>query len=404
MTINPMISAILRHRWAIDPQYALNAGIVISGLLSGNGIQNINQEDSIGALKSSSLRSPVKFYDWDSAPAGSVALIRVRGEMMKDDMPCGSIGMATIGKRIQQADNDVRFAGILLQIDSPGGTVDGTETLANIVKNTKKPILAYVDGMMASAAAWVGTSADEIWASTDTDEVGSIGVLLSFADLQPAYEKLGVKFHLITATTSEEKVRRFKDLKAGEYDEYIKQVLDPLDKKFMNQVKANRPRMNDTQLSGKLFFVKDVMGSFIDRIGTLDNAVNRIIELSQSTVHTKIKISNSNMKNLTRVLGNSPEFVNGLLSLNEDQVNLIEEALQSGSTNNQSVEDLNDANKFLREENESLKKAAAGGSATAISANNNAGENTDSLKDGAVISESDDFQTGMNKIINELKS
>jgi ClpP class serine protease len=97
----------------------------------------------------------------------------------------------------------------------PGGTVDGTEALANSVKSVEKPVVTFVDGLMASAAFWVGSQADEIIASTDTDEIGSVGVLLSFADLQPYWESLGIKFHKLVASTSPDKTKIWEDLRTG---------------------------------------------------------------------------------------------------------------------------------------------------------------------------------------------
>src|SRR5665811_396008 len=119
----------------------------------------------------------------------SVAVISLDGALMKADQYCGASGMASIGETIKQADNHHNIKGIVLHVDSPGGTVDGTEALSSIIKNTSKPILTFVDGLMASAALWIGSSSDETMASTDTDEIGSVGVLMSFMDIQGYYEK-----------------------------------------------------------------------------------------------------------------------------------------------------------------------------------------------------------------------
>ncbi len=406
MKINPIISAILRHKWAIDTQYALNAGSIISGLLSGNEFAEISEPKPMAAIIAGDGKA-ITYRDWDTAPQGSIALVNLKGTLIKDNASCGPVGMAEIGKRIQEADNDPRFKGILLHIDSPGGTIDGTESLANIVKSTKKPILSFVDGLMASAALWVGSSADEVWASTTTDEIGSIGVLLSFADVQPYYEKMGVKFHLITASSSNEKVKYFKDLKAGNYENYIKEVLDPLDTKFMEAVKSNRPNVRENHLTGKVFFAKDVMGVLVDQIGTIGEAIQHLASMTDLTGNKSNSIQ-SNMKTfktINQVLGvDSLESDEDHVSLHVDQMNLLEKALGATDNDLQEAANLKDANKALREENDSLKKAAAGGSSAAITKNDETGEDKKKEIEGAVVSENDDFATGLNKIHDEIKN
>ncbi len=81
------------------------------------------------------------------------------------------------------AASNPNIAAIVLQIDSPGGEVSGTQQLADVIKSVQKPVVAFVDGMMASAALWIGSAADEIIASTPQDIIGSIGTMMSFGDM-----------------------------------------------------------------------------------------------------------------------------------------------------------------------------------------------------------------------------
>jgi protease-4 len=273
---------------------------------------------------------------------------------MKEDMVCGPAGTATLGRIILQADNNPNISAIVLHIDSPGGTVDGTEALANIIRNTHKPVVAFVDGLMASAALWIGSAANEIIASTDTDEIGSVGVIMRFADWQPHWEKKGVKFHTVAASTSPEKNKAFDELREGNYDAYIKEVLDPLDVKFMNVIKERFPNCEEKHLTGKVFFARDVMGIFVNSIGTLADAVTRAYELA-NPIETN---SNNNLKNtrtmkqfakLNAVLGlDALESVDDAVSMNEEQLELVDSALLQ---NDQAVAD-------ARTEAETLRDAA----------------------------------------------
>lgn len=77
------------------------------------------------------------------------------------------------------AENEVK--GVILEINSPGGTIFGSQAIADGVKEYKektgKPVIAYVASMAASGGYWVAASADEIIADHGTT-LGSIGVIL----------------------------------------------------------------------------------------------------------------------------------------------------------------------------------------------------------------------------------
>jgi len=331
------LSAILKGNWLIEPNFALSQGSLIASFINRQTNFSPDITKSVSAFAIDAKTDNVSAYEesegFQKAPKNAVAVIGVKGVLMKEDMYCGPSGTATLGKIIQQADNNPNISSIVLHIDSPGGTVDGTEALANIIRNTNKPVVAFVDGMMASAAFWIGSAANEIIASTDTDIIGSVGVIMSFADWQPHWEKKGVKFHSIAASTSPEKNKTFVELKEGNYDAYIKEVLDPLDEKFMSTIKTRFPACEEKHLTGKVFFARDVMGVFANSIGTLADSVNRAYELSFKEEAN----SNHNLKNirsmkqfakLNAVLGlDALESADEAVSLNKEQLELVEGAL-----------------------------------------------------------------------------
>ena len=338
------LSAILKGNWLIEPNFAFAQGPLIASfinrqtefapeILNSLTAYAVDAKDINGAKYNSN-------EGFKGAPQNSVAVIAVKGVLMKEDMVCGPAGTATLGRIIQQADNNPNISALVLHIDSPGGTVDGTEALANLIRNTQKPVVAFVDGLMASAALWIGSAANEIIASTDTDEIGSVGVIMRFADWQPHWEKKGVKFHTVAASTSPEKNKAFDELREGNYDAYIKEVLDPLDEKFMNVIKERFPNCEDKHLTGKVFFARDVMGIFVNSIGTLGDAITRAHQLSNPQEEN----TNQNLKNtrtmkqfakLNAVLGlDALESVDEAVSMNEEQLELVESALLQ---NDQSV-------------------------------------------------------------------
>ena len=134
-----------------------------------------------------------------SMQSGSVAVISISGTLMKNPSIIervffGATDMGDLTASVNAAASDKSISGIVLNISSPGGTVAGTPELAGAVSsaNQKKPVLAYVDDLAASAAYWIASQAREIYASRQA-VVGSIGVRMTMYDMSKAYEQAGVK-------------------------------------------------------------------------------------------------------------------------------------------------------------------------------------------------------------------
>ena len=88
----------------------------------------------------------------------------------------GGVSTEAVGNDFLSALNDPAVKGVVLHIDSPGGTVDGTMQLADIIAKNKgrKPVVACADGMMCSAAYWIGSASDAVTMADLTTDVGSI--------------------------------------------------------------------------------------------------------------------------------------------------------------------------------------------------------------------------------------
>lgn len=104
----------------------------------------------------------------------------------------GATSYSVMARDFQTALDDDKVAGILLNMDTPGGTVNGCDELATAIFQArgKKPIIAYVSGQACSAGYWLATAADKVILS-EASEVGSIGVLLGLVDTKDAEAKSG---------------------------------------------------------------------------------------------------------------------------------------------------------------------------------------------------------------------
>lgn len=233
-------------------------------------------------------RKKVKGYD--DVPEGSVALHTLKGVMMKDDQYglCQDVpGTASLGRALQAADAHENVVAHVLLIDSGGGSVDGTAEFGAILKGLTKPVVAYSDGMIASAAYWAASACTKIVLNNATCAVGSIGVMCSVADYKPMLEELGVKFHDLRADDSDEKNEDFYQLLAGNYKPYTANVLNPLRDMFASTVKANRPQLatkeGEKLLHGGMYFADPAVAQGLaDEIGSFSRAVELALELAEA--------------------------------------------------------------------------------------------------------------------------
>lgn len=112
----------------------------------------------------------------------------------------GGTSTELFGQWFDDAMADSSISRVVLDVDSPGGSVYGVAELANKIYNARgnKPIVAIANSLMASAAYWVASAADQIYI-TKGGEAGSIGVIAVHVDESKANEKAGLKVSYITA-------------------------------------------------------------------------------------------------------------------------------------------------------------------------------------------------------------
>ncbi len=167
-----------------------------------------------------------------------VAVINVTGPIFRYADFFTEISGATSVSRLARdwavAINDQNVSAILLNIDSPGGEVAGINEFAQTVfeGRGRKPIVAYVDGMAASAAYWIASAADEI-VTDATGLLGSIGV----AAAVPNPDIRGSKEVQFVSSQSPRK-RPNPNTEAGK--EQIQQMVDDLAAVFLSTVARNR--------------------------------------------------------------------------------------------------------------------------------------------------------------------
>ena len=127
-------------------------------------------------------------------------VVTQRGNMVDDVSGPGSTSTQQFSSTLRQLLADETVGQILIDIDSPGGSVYGVAELADEIQSARsqKPIVAVANSLAASAAYWIGCAASEFYV-TPGGEVGSIGVWQAHQDYSQALEESGVKTTLISA-------------------------------------------------------------------------------------------------------------------------------------------------------------------------------------------------------------
>lgn len=141
-----------------------------------------------------------------TASTGGIAVVPMygvvtqRGNMADDVSGPGSVSTQKFSATLRAAIADPGVSQILIDIDSPGGSVYGVQELAAEILQARssKPVVAIANSLCASAAYWLGCCASEFYV-TPGGEVGSIGVWQAHQDVSAALSEGGVKVTLISA-------------------------------------------------------------------------------------------------------------------------------------------------------------------------------------------------------------
>ena len=224
--------------------------------------------------------------DFNKSPEGSVAVVSLKGDMMKQGTWC-SYGTEETAAIMREAAASSKIIGIRLDIDSGGGAVDAIAPMLdaiNYAHENGKPVVACCD-LCASAAYYVACHCDKIIADNNISaEFGSIGVMIQFPDYAKYYEKNGIKVHTIYSDLSTHKNAPFEAALKGDYKSIKEETLNPLAREFQNAVKSHRENL-DTKvegiLNGRMFFAADAKkNGLIDDIGNRDMATDEVRRLA----------------------------------------------------------------------------------------------------------------------------
>jgi capsid assembly protease len=171
-----------------------------------------------------------------------VAVLHVEGPIFRYGNIMTRVSGATSVQQLsldfQAALDDPKIGSVLLNINSPGGQVDGINEMASLIRkgNAVKPVTAYGGAMVASGAYWLAAAASKIVVN-ESAQLGSIGVLASITDNRGAQERQGVKRYDIVSSQSPNKMN---DPATDAGRARIQQQVDDIAQLFIDKVAAYR--------------------------------------------------------------------------------------------------------------------------------------------------------------------
>ena len=218
------------------------------------------------------------------SPDKNVLVIPIKGEMSRSGY--WGLGNEFYIRQINAAVKDTDYKGIVLAMNTPGGTADSTPAFAQAVADFKKakPIITHT-GYCASAGYYVASQCDEIIIEDQAaSSIGSIGTLLILENYAENLKQQGIDMKIMRAKGSEDKAlvnwieKPTEEALAG-----LQTMLDACQKEFAGAVKRGRSgKINNSVLTGKMYGANDALKEGLaDRKGGLTSAVKRVIELAK---------------------------------------------------------------------------------------------------------------------------
>ncbi len=218
-----------------------------------------------------------------------IVLIPISGVISTDGssgMPFGGEGVTStqIVDYLQQAKSDDSIKGVILEINSGGGTVVATKEVEYAVKEVrkKKPVVAWIREAGASGAYWIASASNKIVAD-QMSITGSIGVTSSYLEFSGLMQKYGIGYEELKAGKYKETGSPFKELN-NEERKILQDKLDMIHKYFIDAVAENRnvPREKVEKLSTGIYYLGQEFydEGLIDYLGGKELAVNVTEELA----------------------------------------------------------------------------------------------------------------------------
>jgi len=208
----------------------------------------------------------------------------------------GEHPVSLLVEKLDKAAKDPFVRGLVLRINSPGGSVTASDLMYNEVQYFKKrtghkrPVVAVMMDVAASGGYYVACAADRIVAQPTT-VTGSIGVIMQMVNFAGTMRKLGITAEAIKSGKMKDAGSPFRKL-TDEERKVFQGLIDTFYARFVSVVAANRPGLDEARVrelaDGRVWSAQQALElGFIDEIGTLRTA---LAELKKQTGAKRVRV------------------------------------------------------------------------------------------------------------------
>ena len=212
-----------------------------------------------------------------------VSVLTIDGPITRNGGGC-SYGSVDHRNMMIRAANNSFCRGHIFIINTPGGSAwakNDYEQAINYAHSLGQPVIAFIDGMCASAGMYLASFCDERYYMHPKDEIGCIGVMASFYTQADGSKNqfTDETYHELYDPESFDKNREFRDVANNGDSEKLVKELAELGVEFRADVKKACPNAKDEHLHGKVFNAEDVKGILMDDQSDFLSCVKRCFDL-----------------------------------------------------------------------------------------------------------------------------
>jgi protease-4 len=253
--------------WVITPAGYAAVKQLIDSKLAGGAQVDVSRQDFQGAETG---------YTIDRKSIAQITISGTLGQRLSWlEKICGGVDYLDVAATIQEALDD-GADGIQFIFDSPGGMAIGCAECAQVIADVPVPTVGFCDSLMCSGAYWLASGCDYLVATSSAD-VGSIGVIIPWADQTKLWDQMGLKWDPIVSDDSSLKTTMYGPALTEEQKAYLQGEVNQTAKAFTDHVSSFR-ELDFTQLkAGSYSGDRALEFNLIDKIGTLNDAYNELL-------------------------------------------------------------------------------------------------------------------------------
>lgn len=276
-----IVEKVSAHPWAITPEAHRSIRWLLAQKLAGDSeaLAADLEKFKVAADRGTDIWGEV---NPGMTADGGIARIPIQGILARGvsmiEKSCGVCDYEDVGEEVQEAATDPAISGILLDVDSPGGAINGLYECADLIAEAAKikPVIAFTAGQMCSAAYYLSAGATAICATPSSD-VGSIGCILQMLDDCGALALEGLKMETFRSDPLKATGASGAPL-SDQQKAYLQALVDEAATNFKGWVSGHRRGVDGAAMDGRVFSAEVAMSmGLIDQIVGSDTEAASLI-------------------------------------------------------------------------------------------------------------------------------